>query len=87
MSATLTTIYDTTCPARPDTDILQLEGAPIPIQAGLLTVTPVIVHSNSAFGAEVSGVNWDSPISSDIVKQVRLSAPTEPNDILMDLNL
>lgn len=77
MSATLTTTYETTCPARSDTDILRLKGTPESIQAGSLTIIPVIVQNISAFGAEVSGVDWDRPISSEIVKQVRYLCSTK----------
>lgn len=87
MSATLTTTYGTTSPARPDTDILRLRGTPESIQAGSLTITPVIDHSNSAVGAEVSGVDWDRPISSEIVKQVRPPAPIRSNIMLTDLDI
>ncbi|RDW62411.1 hypothetical protein BP6252_11844 [Coleophoma cylindrospora] len=77
MSTPLITTYENTCPARTATGVLRLRGASEPqsIHDGSLTIEPVLVSPNSAFGAEVSGVDWSRPIPPEMVKQVRLAVP------------
>lgn len=70
MSSTFTTTYENTCPARATTGSLKLGGANDPVQHGTLIVRPVMVSGDSAFGAEVSGVDWIRPIPDEIVKEV-----------------
>jgi hypothetical protein len=75
MSSTLklTTTYANTCPTRNAAAVLHLRATPNSIQDGSLTITPVMVSSDSAFGAEVSGIDWSRPIPTETIKQVRLS--------------
>lgn len=56
--------YETTCPPRPGADAVE------PIQRGTLTIRPVFESGGSSFGAEIYGVDWSKPISSEIVAQV-----------------
>ncbi|TVY81072.1 Alpha-ketoglutarate-dependent 2,4-dichlorophenoxyacetate dioxygenase [Lachnellula suecica] len=70
MSAIFTTTYENTCPARPSTGVLKLIWAHEPIKYGSLVVRPVMVSKDSAFGAEVSGVEWSHPVPSEMVKQL-----------------
>lgn len=71
MSRVFTTKYANTCPAPAGAGVLQLRGAPASIQDGSLTITPVMVTGGSYFGAEVSGIDWSSPVPAEIVQQVR----------------
>lgn len=65
----LTRVYGNVAPPTPD--VLRLRGAsPEVEQVGQLGVTPVTVDRSSAFGAEVSGVEWTQPIPDTIVQQV-----------------
>ena len=70
MSFTLTTTYQTTCPARRNPAVLHLGGPPEPFEDGSLTITPVMSSGGSAFGAEISNVDWSQSIPVDIVTQV-----------------
>ncbi|RDW66637.1 hypothetical protein BP5796_09386 [Coleophoma crateriformis] len=72
MSTPLITTYENTCPARTATGVLRLRGASEPqlIRDGSLTIEPVLVSPNSAFGAEVSGIDWSRPIPPEMVKQL-----------------
>jgi alpha-ketoglutarate-dependent 2,4-dichlorophenoxyacetate dioxygenase len=74
MSTTFTTTYENTCPARPDAGVLRLRGSSEIIQHGSLTIKPVMVSENSAFGAEVSGIDWSRPVPPEVVRQVNLFA-------------
>lgn len=42
-----------------------------PVQYGNLTVIPILESENSAFGAEVSGVDWENPVPAETVAQVK----------------
>jgi alpha-ketoglutarate-dependent 2,4-dichlorophenoxyacetate dioxygenase len=70
---TFTTTYSNTCPARNAAAVLHLRATPNSIQDGSLTITPVMVSGDSAFGAEVSGIDWSRPIPPETIKQVSLS--------------
>ena len=37
---------------------------------GGLTVVPVLKGQQSVFGAEIFGIDWDEPISTEMVQQV-----------------
>ncbi|QGA17439.1 hypothetical protein EYB26_005110 [Talaromyces marneffei] len=41
-----------------------------PVQYGNLTVIPILESENSAFGAEVSGVDWENPVPAETVAQL-----------------
>jgi alpha-ketoglutarate-dependent 2,4-dichlorophenoxyacetate dioxygenase len=60
-----TTTYENTCPARP---VLHLRST---IQDGGLNIVPVMVSGESAFGAEIDGIDWSRPIPPETIKQVR----------------
>ncbi|KAJ5150910.1 alpha-ketoglutarate-dependent 2-4-dichlorophenoxyacetate dioxygenase [Penicillium canariense] len=53
--------YDNTCPRAGATDV---------IQEGSLTIKPVLQSDNSAFGAEVFGLDWSKPIPDVTVAQL-----------------
>lgn len=74
MSATFITTYEHTCPARTDAGVLRLRGATETIQHGSIIVKPVLVSENSAFGAELSGIDWSRPVPPEIVQQVNILA-------------
>lgn len=42
-----------------------------PIQYGTLIVTPILQSKDSAFGTEVSGVDWKNPLPAETVAQVK----------------
>lgn len=58
--------YENTCPASP----LRLQDAAPDIKDGNLIITPILTYGDSAFGAEVAGVDWSRPVSEELVKQV-----------------
>ncbi|KAJ5223656.1 alpha-ketoglutarate-dependent 2-4-dichlorophenoxyacetate dioxygenase [Penicillium chermesinum] len=41
-----------------------------PIQEGSLTIRPILVSDSGSFGAEVSGVDWENPISPETLAQL-----------------
>ncbi|WWD19800.1 hypothetical protein CI109_104264 [Kwoniella shandongensis] len=65
LTTSLIRTYPTTASGSSGT--LHLRGGPAPTttESGL-TVVPVMVHSDSEFGAEISGVDWSKPISDEI---------------------
>lgn len=70
MSVTLTTRYETSCPARLDDG---LNTKPQPIQDGSLIITPVMTSTDASFGAEVSGIDWSRPATPQLISQVNFS--------------
>ncbi|KAH8698693.1 putative alpha-ketoglutarate-dependent 2,4-dichlorophenoxyacetate dioxygenase [Talaromyces proteolyticus] len=54
--------YENTCPSQTDKHSV--------IQDGNLSVTPVLQSEDSAFGAEVTGVDWSRPIPEETVAQL-----------------
>ncbi|OJJ46428.1 hypothetical protein ASPZODRAFT_16194 [Penicilliopsis zonata CBS 506.65] len=40
------------------------------VKQGSLTITPVLVDHESAFGAEIAGVDWTQPVPDELVKQL-----------------
>lgn len=72
---TFTEVYDNRWPAQGST--LRLRGAQhAPIQHGDLTVTPILVHGEHSFGAEVAGVDWSKPLPQELVEQVKPPVPS-----------
>lgn len=65
--SSLATVYGSTWP-RKDAD--QPQQSNRHIRDGPLTVTPILVSEDSAFGAEVNGVDWSQPVPKSIVDQV-----------------
>lgn len=49
------------------------------LNQGTLMIMPVLQSKNSAFGAEISGVDWENPIPEETVEQVR-DIGSIPND-------
>ncbi|THY89062.1 putative alpha-ketoglutarate-dependent 2,4-dichlorophenoxyacetate dioxygenase [Aureobasidium pullulans] len=67
MFESLTRVYLNTAALEPGS--LRLRGEDIEMIGGL-TVVPILVAGGSVFGAEVFGVDWKKPISSDVVEQL-----------------
>jgi alpha-ketoglutarate-dependent 2,4-dichlorophenoxyacetate dioxygenase len=53
-----------------------------PIQYGTLTVTPILQSRDSAFGAEVSGIDWKNPVPAETVTQVKRARGVEGRGFL-----
>jgi alpha-ketoglutarate-dependent 2,4-dichlorophenoxyacetate dioxygenase len=66
-----TRTYVNTWPASGNQGTLYLRGAPATMKHGDLTVKPVLVNGDSAFGAEIEGVDWSQAIPEELVRQVR----------------
>ena len=45
-------------------------GTHQPIQEGHITITPVLHDEQSCFGAEIEGVDWSQPLSTEEVEKV-----------------
>jgi alpha-ketoglutarate-dependent 2,4-dichlorophenoxyacetate dioxygenase len=67
----LTRTYANKWPAAVDAGTLRLQGTN-EFQEGDLTIKPVLVSGNSAFGAEVSGVDWTRAVPENIVEQASI---------------
>ncbi|KAG9677795.1 putative alpha-ketoglutarate-dependent 2,4-dichlorophenoxyacetate dioxygenase, partial [Aureobasidium melanogenum] len=67
MFETLTRVYEHK--AAHSAAVLKLRGVEIDTVGGL-SVVPVLTSQQSVFGAEIFGVNWDEPISTEIVQQL-----------------
>jgi hypothetical protein len=72
MSESLTRVYANKAALGPES--IRLRGEKVEGIDGI-SIVPVLVSRESAFGAEVSGINWKNPVSDEVVKQVR--RPTE----------
>lgn len=68
----------TTASARDEAPVLQLRGASEAVRHGPLTAVPIMTSGDSVFGAEVSGIDWASPVPPEIVQQVGHSQSALP---------
>ena len=63
--------YETTVPGRKDSlDSKSITPATHVEDIHGLEVNPILVKGDSAFGAEVHGIDWSKPISDELVQQV-----------------
>lgn len=80
LTATLTRTYPNTWPKAvdasdsPSAGTLRLRATgSVSYTEGTLKITPVIEREDGdVFGAEVSGVDWEQPVSPEITQQVRV---------------